>query len=337
MPLKQALDFFSAIGIIGWVGFVISLLGIGATIGDAYRTWPDKKNDPHWRVLTSVRISMLVGGASIAIISAALGNIRSNALQRRLDSTNRVAQAAQLGVSSARADIGKLRRTTATLAKESKGALAAAEAENFRAKKISMEVAKLSSDTRMRVAKTDSMAKAAASNALASQNIARGASKSAAASKTVALVAASSARESEKEAVAAAIKAHVYRLPDGVITSIEAALAGLQKSTRAFIACAPGLEEVCGQLAAAFRSAHINPTVRVSASFWTVGYYDADPLARTDNPNIYVAYMPSYAEAAQGIKAAFARAGLRADLSHLPANTGNPSIEILFHYAGAAP
>lgn len=100
--------------------------------------------------------------------------------------------------------------------------------------------------------------------------------------------------------MAAAVKAHVYRLPQTTIAAIKAALSSLPSTTSVFIACANGLEEMCGQLTSAARSVGIDPTVREGQAFLSAGF-DADPLARTPNPNITIAFMARYASAAHAI------------------------------------
>lgn len=265
-----------------------------------------------------------------------VANTRSATLQKQLSATGQVAQSAQAGVDAARTDIAKLRITTAALAKESQSALDAANSENIRAKANSAEVARLNSDTQRRLSNTDRLVKRSAKIAASSQQIAERAAQDASKSREIAQRAASNALASEHAAMAAAVKAHVYRLPQTTIAAIKAALSSLPSTTSVFIACANGLEEVCGQLTSAARSVGIDPTVREGQAFLSAGF-DADPLARTPNPDITIAFMARYASAAHAIDRAVAEAGLLTELVAFPPNTVKPNLEINLLYVAATP
>ncbi len=334
--LTQVLNLISTIGIVGWIAFAISLAGIGATAEDAWRTWPDKGDDPHWRRITVTRILALASGAALSAVVAGFANGRSDSLQRQLIATGQIAQAAQIGVDDARGRLARLRTGMESLAMESQDALKMANAEDQRAKQISASVAQLNNETQRRLHVTNSLARQAAMLAGESQESAQRAADIASRSKALAQVAANNAFASQQAAVAAAVKARVYRLPDQTIAAIISSVRGLANNTTVFIACAPGLELACSQLASAFRTVGLDPTVRPAVSFFSAGL-DANPLARTPNPNITVGYMQTLFAAAQSVDRALVEAGLHSELVAFPENTVSPNLEILFHYVGDAP
>jgi hypothetical protein len=232
--------------------------------------------------------------------------------------------------------IATLRSNIKALARESKDALDEASAENVQANVIAARVARIDIDTQTRLASANASAVKATSLAARSQKSAHRAAEVSLHSADLAQQAAQNASVSQREALAAAVKAHVYRLADQTMSAIQAALAQVSEQASVFIACSPGLEEVCGQLASAFRAAGLDPTVRPGASFYTGGL-DADPLMRTANSNVSVGYMIPYAQAARAIARALTEAGLRTGLTPFSATTIKPNIEINFLYVGATP
>jgi hypothetical protein len=159
--LTEALNLVGPIGLAALVALVISLIGIGASIEDACRNWPEKATDRHWRRITITRNLALIFGVVLSAFLTGSTILRNASLQRQLAKTREIAQAAQGGVDSASAAIVRPRDRTRVLASESSEALAESEAENRRAILIGMQVAQVDSDTKKRLAIADRLAKQA--------------------------------------------------------------------------------------------------------------------------------------------------------------------------------
>lgn len=334
--MSETLDVVASIGIAGWVAFSITLFGAVAMLEDAYRNWSIKSGDAHWRRITLMRTAAVIAGALFSVCVGGVANLKASHLRQQLAETQRAVSEAQAQLDDDRAKIVKLNKTTGDLRAQSNGALDEAKSANAEARRISGEVIRLNGDTRRRLLKTDTLAKASALQAEASQRFAQHSAVSARASEIAARQSASNAAESRTEAVAAAVHAHVYRLPDHTIAKIESIMADSSKTTTVFIACSSGLEDVCRQLGTAFRAAGIDPTVRPGASFFTAGF-DAKPLARTDNPNVTVSYMSAFEKVGRGISEALSSAGLRVGVEAFASHTLAPNLEINFDYVGTPP
>ena len=334
--MAQSLNWIAAIGIGGAIAFAIILIGIGATIAEAWQNWEEKRERKHWRAITVIRISTLIFGAFLSLALTAYANLRSSSLQQRLSETTQTAADAMTGVKDARTAIRSLRSSVKMLARESHDATNLASAANKLASDELAKIEKLNSGTQGRVLIANKIAHQAEQVAGKSRESAQSALTSADKSRELSQASAERALESRRAALAAAIKAHVYRIPAASILAINESISRIPISSSVYIACVPGLEEVCGQLASSFRSQHIEPNVQPAAPLLVPGF-DADPLAKTTNSNVVIAFMTPYQETAHGIASALESAGLRIDLVQLPVNAIKPNLQISFLYIGRAP
>lgn len=336
MSLSQSLAFLSSIGIAAWAGFVVFILVLGASLEDARRDWAEKSNHGSWRVTTAAKIVLLCVGACISFWGAGSANMARVATQRKLDIAQQGVTRALISIDAATGKIAVLNKKTKDLTKQTQSALSAANAAKEHAQLVALEIAHLNTDTERSLNASDALAKHAAGIATKSQHAAESASRSASSSLHLAAESAASAQASKHLAFAAAIKARVYRLPDRTITAIQNALRGLPNSTTAFIPCSSGLEEVCAQLTVAIRAVGLRVQISPAASRWTAGF-DENPLAVTTNPNVVIAYMPAFSDAAHAIDTALSQAGLRVQIESMTPQTTAPNIEINVLYLGELP
>ncbi|HKU82224.1 MAG TPA: hypothetical protein VJP76_08650 [Candidatus Tumulicola sp.] len=137
--------------------------------------------------------------------------------------------------------------------------------------------------------------------------------------------------KTERTAEQAAKEAAVYRIPDGVSARIAQVLSN-ESAGRASVACAPGLQAACGDLARLFKAAKWQVRSTLGASFYGGGVFDA-PSSNNGPTGIYVWYGTGRERLAQQLADALSGIGVHAETKVEPKSfqpTPDISINIVF-------
>lgn len=284
--------------VLGALSFMASAVGIGIYVSDVRLEWKDKCENQKWRIKKTFNVVLLtlasIGLGYITIASA----VDSTGLHEQVDSQAATIEGqrtslerAQSAVTSADRQINDLQVKTQKLDSKTKALSLEWGQALANAGAASLQAGRIMSEV-LRLNR-DTLAKLSKTEATAEQ---------------------------------AAAKAGVYRVPKAVAAQVTDALAG-EPLGRASVACSPGLETACGDLAKLFSDAKWQVQTSLGASFYGGGVFDA-PVSNNGPTGVYVWYGPGRQSLASKLVDALSGIGVHVQYKAFPRSSSQSPLDI---------